>query len=151
MPCCSAWLSWIMHEHRQWQIWMGFPDCPDSDVARLSRLTLTKHSVTPTSLLQDTHGYVGADLAALCTEAALQCIREKMDVIDLEDESIDAEILNSMAVTNDHFKTALGIRWGCLGLLAGVWWFTLGRQPDRCMQLHNHHQLPLQQPGIRWA
>ena len=59
---------------------------------------------------QDTHGYVGADLAALCTEAALQCIREKMDVIDLEDENIDAEILNAMAVTNDNFKTALGIR-----------------------------------------
>ena len=64
--------------------------------------------------LQDTHGYVGADLAALCTEAALQCIREKMDVIDLEDDTIDAEILNSMAVTNDHFKTALGIRWVCV-------------------------------------
>lgn len=56
---------------------------------------------------------MGADLAALCTEAALQCIREKMDIIDLEDENIDAEILNSMAVTNDHFKTALGIRWAC--------------------------------------
>ncbi|XP_028071454.1 cell division cycle protein 48 homolog [Camellia sinensis] len=40
---------------------------------------------------KDTHGYVGADLAALCTEAALQCIREKMDVIDLKDETIDAE------------------------------------------------------------
>ena len=53
--------------------------------------------------------YVGADLAALCTEAALQCIREKMDVIDLEDDDIDADILNSMAVSNDHFKTALGI------------------------------------------
>ncbi|KAL0038235.1 hypothetical protein WJX79_009619 [Trebouxia sp. C0005] len=61
------------------------------------------------AIARDTHGYVGADLAALCTEAALQCIREKMDVIDLEDEEIDAEILNSMAVTNDHFKTALGI------------------------------------------
>ena len=33
---------------------------------------------------RETHGYVGADIAALCTEAALQCIREKMDVIDLE-------------------------------------------------------------------
>ncbi|KAK6163406.1 hypothetical protein DH2020_000270 [Rehmannia glutinosa] len=60
-------------------------------------------------IAKDTHGYVGADLAALCTEAALQCIREKMDVIDLEDDSIDAEILNSMAVTNEHFHTALGI------------------------------------------
>lgn len=57
---------------------------------------------------KNTHGYVGADLAALCTEAALQCIREKMDVIDLEDETIDAEILNSMAVSNEHFQTALG-------------------------------------------
>lgn len=61
-------------------------------------------------IAQDTHGFVGADLAALCTEAALQCIREKMDVIDLEDDNIDAEILNSMAVSNDHFKTALGVR-----------------------------------------
>ncbi|KAJ6676638.1 AAA-FAMILY ATPASE [Salix viminalis] len=57
---------------------------------------------------KDTHGYVGADLAALCTEAALQCIREKMDVIDLDDDTIDAEVLNSMAVTNEHFQTALG-------------------------------------------
>ena len=31
-----------------------------------------------------------------------------MDVIDLEDETIDAEILNSMAVSNEHFQTALG-------------------------------------------
>ena len=31
-------------------------------------------------------------MAALCTEAAMQCIREKMDVIDIEDEAIDAEV-----------------------------------------------------------
>ena len=60
-------------------------------------------------IAKDTNGHVGADLAALCTEAALECIREKMNLIDLEDESIDAEILNSMAVTDEHFKTALGI------------------------------------------
>ncbi|GLU11859.1 hypothetical protein SLE2022_285790 [Rubroshorea leprosula] len=58
-------------------------------------------------IAKDTRGFVGADLAALCTEAALQCIREQMDVSDLGDESIDAEILNSMAVTNEHFQTAL--------------------------------------------
>lgn len=57
---------------------------------------------------KDTHGFVGADLAQLCTEAGLQCIREKMDIIDIEDDKIDAEILNSMAVTNDHFMHALG-------------------------------------------
>jgi len=60
-------------------------------------------------IARETHGYVGADLAALCTEAALQCIREKMDIIDLEDDTIDAEVLDSMAVSNDHFSTALGV------------------------------------------
>eukprot|EP01113_Clastostelium_recurvatum_P042588 TRINITY_DN690_c0_g1_i7.p1 TRINITY_DN690_c0_g1~~TRINITY_DN690_c0_g1_i7.p1 ORF type:complete len:802 (-),score=263.20 TRINITY_DN690_c0_g1_i7:61-2466(-) len=61
------------------------------------------------SIANETHGYVGADLAALCTEAAMQCIREKMDVIDLEDETISAEVLESMSVTMDHFRSALGI------------------------------------------
>ena len=99
-----------------------FLGCPKQMLIGQVNLLSPHTCVTLSPLLQDTHGYVGADLAALCTEAALQCIREKMDVIDLEDESIDAEILNSMAVTNDHFKTALGIRWGGLGLLGGVCW-----------------------------
>merc|ERR1712224_369995 len=34
-------------------------------------------------------------------------IREKMDLIDIEDDTIDAEILNAMAVTQEHFKHAL--------------------------------------------
>jgi transitional endoplasmic reticulum ATPase len=59
-------------------------------------------------LARQTHGYVGADLAALCTEAAMQCIREKMDIIDIEDDTIDAEVLDAMAVTNEHFRFALG-------------------------------------------
>ena len=55
----------------------------------------------------ETHGHVGADLAALCSEAALQQIREKMDLIDLEDETIDAEVLDSLAVTQENFRWAL--------------------------------------------
>eukprot|EP01135_Chromosphaera_perkinsii_P000420 Nk52_evm67s78 gene=Nk52_evmTU67s78 len=56
----------------------------------------------------ETHGHVGADLAALCSEAALQQIREKMDLIDLEDETIDAEVLDALAVSMDNFRFALG-------------------------------------------
>ena len=52
----------------------------------------------------ETHGHVGADLAALCSEAALQQIREKMDLIDLEDEQIDAEVLDSLAVSMENFR-----------------------------------------------
>mmetsp|Transcript_17479 Transcript_17479/g.61389 ORF Transcript_17479/g.61389 Transcript_17479/m.61389 type:complete len:1074 (-) Transcript_17479:253-3474(-) len=63
--------------------------------------------VDPEAIAKETHGFVGADMAALCTEAAMQCIREKMELIDIEDETIDAEILDSMAVTMDHFKHAL--------------------------------------------
>jgi transitional endoplasmic reticulum ATPase len=59
-------------------------------------------------IAKSTHGFVGADLAQLCTEAGLQCIREKMDIIDIEDEKIDAAILDSMAVTDAHFKYAEG-------------------------------------------
>jgi len=61
------------------------------------------------SIAAETHGYVGADVAALCTESALQCIREKMSIIDLEDDTIDAAVLDSMAVTQAHFRTALGV------------------------------------------
>jgi transitional endoplasmic reticulum ATPase len=38
----------------------------------------------------------------------MNCIREKMDVIDLDDDTIDAEVLDALAVTNDHFRMALG-------------------------------------------
>ncbi|XAR50214.1 Vesicle-fusing ATPase [Bertholletia excelsa] len=92
------------------EIDIGVPD----EVGRLEVLRIhTKNmklaeDVDLEKVAKETHGYVGADLAALCTEAALQCIREKMDVIDLEDETVDAEVLNSMAVTNEHFLTALG-------------------------------------------
>uniref|UniRef100_A0A8C9XPJ7 Transitional endoplasmic reticulum ATPase n=1 Tax=Sander lucioperca TaxID=283035 RepID=A0A8C9XPJ7_SANLU len=58
-------------------------------------------------IAKETHGHVGADLAALCSEAALQAIRKKMTLIDLEDESIDADLLNSLAVTMDDFQWAL--------------------------------------------
>ncbi|KAJ3689965.1 hypothetical protein LUZ61_019129 [Rhynchospora tenuis] len=92
------------------EIDIGVPD----EVGRLEVLRIhTKKmkldkDVDLERVAKNSHGHIGADLAALCTEAALQCIREKISIIDLDDETIDAEILNSMAVTNEHFKTALG-------------------------------------------
>lgn len=64
-------------------------------------------SVDPEAIAKQTHGFVGADMASLCTEAAMQCIREKMDLIDIESDNIDAEILDSMSVTQEHFRFAL--------------------------------------------
>ncbi|AOA65350.1 AAA ATPase [Komagataella phaffii CBS 7435] len=60
------------------------------------------------SIAQETHGYVGADIASLCSEAAMQQIREKMDLIDLDEDTIDAEVLDSLGVTMENFRFALG-------------------------------------------
>lgn len=57
----------------------------------------------------ETHGHVGADLASLCSESALQQIREKMDLIDLEDDQIDAQVLNSLAVTMENFRVRISL------------------------------------------
>merc|ERR1719230_1008921 len=65
--------------------------------------------VDPEEVARETHGFVGADMAALCTEAAMQCIRDKMHLIDIEDETIDAEVLDSMAVNKEHFAYAVGV------------------------------------------
>lgn len=61
------------------------------------------------TIASETHGYVGADIASLCSEAAMQQIREKMDLIDLDEETIDAEVLDSLGVTMENFRFALGI------------------------------------------
>jgi transitional endoplasmic reticulum ATPase len=54
----------------------------------------------------ETHGYVGADLASLCSEAALQQIREKMDVMNLQNNTINDEILNQLVITKENFRFA---------------------------------------------
>lgn len=89
------------------------------------------------SIAAETHGYVGSDIASLCSEAAMQQIREKMDLIDLDEDTIDAEVLDSLGVTMENFRFALGVsnpsalrevavvevpnvRWDDIGGLEGV-------------------------------
>merc|ERR1712050_790092 len=89
---------------------IGVPD--DNGRLEILRIHTKNMKLGPDVKLEDiaanTHGFVGADLAQLCTEAALTCIREKMDLIDLDEETIDAEILDAMAVSQDHFTNAMG-------------------------------------------
>jgi transitional endoplasmic reticulum ATPase len=54
-----------------------------------------------------THGFVGADLAALCKEAAMRALRRVLPSIDLEAEEIPKEVLDNLKVTMDDFKEAL--------------------------------------------
>jgi transitional endoplasmic reticulum ATPase len=53
-----------------------------------------------------TQGFVGADLAALCREAAMKCVRSHMKDLDL-DKPIPNDILEDMKVSMNDFKDAL--------------------------------------------
>ncbi len=54
-----------------------------------------------------THGYVGADMAALCREAAMNAIRKIMPEIDMESGHLSPEIILDMKVSMDDFIQAL--------------------------------------------
>ncbi|KAJ2439246.1 AAA ATPase cdc48, partial [Coemansia sp. RSA 2440] len=120
------------------EIDIGIPD----PIGRLEILRIhTKNmrladDVDLEKIASETHGFVGADMAALCSEAAMQQIRGKMDLIDLEEDEIDASVLDSLAVTMDDFRYSLGVsnpsalretvvevpttRWGDIGGLENV-------------------------------
>jgi transitional endoplasmic reticulum ATPase len=69
---------------------------------------ITRANLDLEQIASETHGYVGSDIASLCSEAAMQQIREKMDLIDLDEDTIDAEVLDSLGVTMENFRFALG-------------------------------------------
>ncbi len=70
----------------------GMPFSDDVDLERLAFLT---------------HGFVGADLAALAREAAMYAIRRLMPKIDFEREVIPEEAILALEVTMDDFLNAL--------------------------------------------
>lgn len=63
--------------------------------------------VDPEKLAQITHGFVGADLEALCREAAMITLRKIMPDIDFAEASIPYERLLELEVTQDAFLAAL--------------------------------------------
>jgi len=56
---------------------------------------------------QITHGFVGADISAVCREAAMSALRRYLPKIDLESEVIDPELLEQIEVTKEDFEEAL--------------------------------------------
>jgi len=100
-----------------------------------------------------THGMVGADLAQLCSEAALQCIREQMDVIDIEEDHIDAEVLAAMAVRQEHFDNALklcnpSVLRAVSVEVPNVKWKDIGGLEDVKKQLIEMVQWPIEHPEV---
>ena len=57
-------------------------------------------------LAEITHGFVGADLAALCREAAMKALRRILAKIDLDKDEIPTEILEQLEVRMEDFMNA---------------------------------------------
>ena len=58
-------------------------------------------------LARQTYGFVGADLAALSREAAIEAVRRIMPKINLEEGTIPPEVLDTLSVTRNDFEQAV--------------------------------------------
>ncbi|KAL3906345.1 MAG: hypothetical protein SGILL_009306, partial [Bacillariaceae sp.] len=100
-------------------------------------------------LARSTHGYVGADIQQLCMEAALECIRSKMGLIDFDKDRVDKQILDSIVVDGTHFDYALGIvapsslRENQVEI-PDVHWEDVGGLEDVKRELHETVQYPVE-------
>lgn len=58
-------------------------------------------------LARMTHGFVGADIAALAREAAIDCVRRIMPRLDLDAREIPADVLEELRVKREDFLAAI--------------------------------------------
>jgi transitional endoplasmic reticulum ATPase len=135
------------------EIDIGIPDATGRmEVLRIhtKNMKLDK-DVDLEKIARESHGYVGADLAQLCSEAAMQQIRDKMDLIDFEAEKIDASVLDALAVSMKNFRHALGtsnpsaLRETVIET-PNVSWEDIGGLVDIKQELQDLVQLPIRYP-----
>ena len=100
-----------------------------------------------------THGFVGADISAVCREAAMAALRRYLPKIDLEADFIDPELLEQIEVTKEDFEEALkevvpsGIREVFVEV-PNVTWDQVGGLQDLKQRLIEAVEWPLSHPTI---
>ncbi len=125
----------------------GMPLAEDVDLPELARTT---------------YGFVGADLAALTREAAIESVRRIMPRLNLEEGTIPADVLDTLSVTRDDFLEALkrvqpSAMREVMVQAPTVRWEDVGGLDDAQMRLKEGVELPLKDPdafrrlGIRPA
>jgi transitional endoplasmic reticulum ATPase len=113
-------------------------------------------------LARTTYGFVGADLAALAREAAIEAVRKIMPRLNLEERTIPPEVLDTLAVTREDFLDALkrvqpSAMREVMVEAPRVRWDDVGGLDDAQMRLKEGVELPLKDPdafrrlGIRPA
>lgn len=108
-------------------------------------------SVNLDYLASKTHGYVGADIASLCREAAMSTLRRYLPEIDLDADYIPSELLESITVNKDDFDEAIkevlpsGIREVFIEL-PQVHWDDVGGLEEIKQELIEAVEWPLKNP-----
>jgi len=102
---------------------------------------------------ESTHGFVGADLESLTKEAAMNALRRIRPQIDLEEEEIDAEVLDSLQVTERDLREAQkGIEPSALREVfvevPDITWEDVGGLEDTKERLRETIQWPLEYPEV---
>ncbi|MGP1282567.1 MAG: CDC48 family AAA ATPase [Parasphingopyxis sp.] len=114
------------------------------------------------ALARQTYGFVGADLAALTREAAIEAVRRIMPKLNLEDRTIPADVLDELSVDRANFEEALKrIQPSALREVMvqapNVGWDDIGGLDEVQKRLKEGVELPLKDPdafrrlGIRPA
>nr|MDO8043603.1 CDC48 family AAA ATPase [Candidatus Baldrarchaeota archaeon] len=100
-----------------------------------------------------THGFVGADLAALCREAAMKALRRYLPEMDLDEEVIPPHVLEKIKITMKDFLDALkeiqpsAIR-EVLVEVPNVHWDDVGGLEEVKRELKEAVEWPLKHPKV---
>ena len=125
----------------------GMPLSDDVDLDELARIT---------------YGFVGADMAALGREAAMETLRRHLPEINMEGGEISEEVLEKLSVTRDDFMNAMKrVQPSALReimiQIPDVGWEDIGGLETAKRELREGIELPLKHPeafkrlGIRPA
>ncbi len=104
-------------------------------------------------LAEITHGFVGADLQALCRESAMLCLRKQIPEIDLGTSNISHETMMNLKVHMEHFIEALkevepsALREVFVEI-PNVCWNDVGGLETIKQQIREAVEWPLKYPGL---
>ena len=113
-------------------------------------------------LAKGTYGFVGADIAALAREAAIDAVRRIMPKLDLDERTIPPEVLDDLFVSREDFLSALkriqpSAMREVMVQVPDVGWADIGGVGEAIGKLKEGIELPMKNPeafhrlGIRPA
>ena len=103
-------------------------------------------------LARTTHGFVGADIAALAREAAMDAVRRIMPQLDLAAQTIPPEVLENLNVTREDFLSALkrvqpSAMREVMVEVPNIGWADIGGADEAQDKLREGIELPLKNPA----